>query len=47
MNEIDEIVSGKNHEQLVAELNFQIKNGESEGGIICSRINEEINKLKN
>lgn len=41
-NEIDEITSWKNEEQLLKELNFQLKMWESIGWQICSQIIEKI-----
>lgn len=38
MNELDEMTFGKSLEELKIELEFQIKQGESLGGTICSHI---------
>jgi len=45
MNEIEEILQGKNLADLKLELEFQLKNGESLGGAICSEIVYRIEKL--
>jgi hypothetical protein len=42
MNELNELTDGKNLPELKKELAFQIKNGESEGGTICSHIWQKI-----
>ena len=50
MNEINELTDGKNLPELKTELDFQIKNGENEGGEICSHIkyciSQRISSLK-
>ena len=45
MKELNELTDNKSLEQLQAELSFQLSNGESEGGTICSHIKHCINKL--
>ncbi len=42
MTEIQEMIEGKTISQLEKELDFQIKNGESKGGTICSAIIEAL-----
>lgn len=45
MTKIQEIIANKSLQQLENELSFQIKNGESKGGEICSAILQKITSI--
>lgn len=42
MNELNELTDGKTLLELKNELEFQVKNSEYIGGVICSHINHAI-----
>ena len=44
MSELEELTTGKSLIALQNELSFQLRNGENEGGAICSHIQAEIDK---
>jgi hypothetical protein len=46
MSELDEISNNKNIKQLETELAYQLSQGESLGGTICSHFSDLIEKLK-
>jgi len=44
MNELEEITTNKSQDTLIEELSFQLNNGETLGGNICSHIVSQIKK---
>ena len=45
MTELDELTFGKSHEELNMELLFQLEQGETLGGTICSHIVHQLNHI--